>query len=128
MGLPVHFLELLFAFLSSIFCVLAAVLWLTRGLCWILLPLVLVLRLFGVSFADAPDREPVHPAVRQRPFLIQYLMGLGIALLIMAGAAGLVLLAIVSYPIALALASVVLAGLLGLMVVLVVRYCRRPQP
>ena len=127
MGWPVHFLELLFAFLSSIFASCRD-LWLTRGLCWVLLPLVLILRLFGVSFADASDRGAVRPAVTRRPFLIQYLMGLGIALLILAGAAGLALLAIVSYPIALALASAVLAGLLGLMVVLVVRYYRRPQP
>ena len=56
--------------------------------------------------------------------MVAYLIGLAIALLVLAGIFGLGLVALWSYPVGLAVGSVVLAGLVGWMIVLVVRSYR----
>ena len=75
-----------------------------------------------------PDlvREEGRSGPQRRHFLLRYLIGLGIALLVLAGLAGLgVVLVRVSDLTALVITVLVLAGLFGLMIVLV-RFYRWP--
>jgi hypothetical protein len=92
---------------------------------WIVhLILELVFLVFGVEGVE-PNRVP-PPGTQRRHFLIRYLIGLGIALLIFASLAGLmIVVANVAAPVGLAIMTIVLVGLFGLMIA-AVRYYRWP--
>ena len=75
-----------------------------------------VLAMFGYG----SNREPARPNIKRWHPVVAYLIGLAMALLVMAGLFGLlIVLTQVTYPVGLAIVSIVLASLFGLMIVLV---------